>query len=160
MNPKNDTQVTTKTTAASSKGAQGFTQDEKAAMKARAQELKAEERAGKNKVEGENAARAAIAAMPEPDRSMAERIHEIIKANAPTLLAKTWYGMPAYANHDGKVVCFFQGIHKFNARYATFGFNDTANLDDGAMWPTSFALKALTAAEEAKIAELVKRAAS
>ncbi len=160
MSPKNDLQVTARNTAANSKESQGFTADEKAAMKARAQELKAEARASKNKAEGENAALAAIAAMPEPDRSMAARLHEIIKANAPTLSAKTWYGMPAYANHDGKVVCFFQAAQKFNARYATFGFNDPANLDDGAMWPTSFALKALTAAEEARIAELVKRAAS
>jgi uncharacterized protein YdhG (YjbR/CyaY superfamily) len=98
--------------------------------------------------------------MPEPDRSMAERIHAIITANAPDLAPKTWYGMPAYANQDGKVICFFQSAHKFNARYATFGFNDTANLDDGAMWPVAFALKALTATEEARIVALVKKAVS
>jgi len=160
MSPKNDLQTSARSTAANVKESQGFTDDEKAAMKMRAQELKAEARMSKNKAEGENAALAAIAAMPEPDRSMAARIHEIIKANAPSLLAKTWYGMPAYANLDGKIICFFQGAYKFNARYATFGFNDMATLDDGAMWPTSFALQALTAAEEARIAELVKRAVS
>ena len=103
---------------------------------------------------------AKIAEMPEPDRAMAKRFHEIIKANAPALSPKTWYGMPAYANKDGKVVCFFQSAQKFNARYATFGFNDTANLDEGAMWPTSFALKELTATEEARIVALVKKAVS
>jgi uncharacterized protein YdhG (YjbR/CyaY superfamily) len=139
------------------KKSKGFTDEEKAAMKERAKELKAEERANKNKAEGESIAIAAIAAMDEPDRTMAERIHEIIKANAPDLWPKTWYGMPAYAR-DGKVVCFFQSAQKFNARYATLGFNDTANLDEGAMWPTAFALKELTAAEEAKIAALVKKA--
>ena len=154
MSSKTDTKKSTK------KSGEGFTDEEKAAMKARAQELKAEARASKNKAEGENAALAAIAAMQEPDRSMAARLHEIIKASAPALLPKTWYGMPAYANTDGKVVCFFQAAQKFNARYATFGFNDTANLDEGAMWPTSFALKELTAAEEAKIAKLVKKAVS
>jgi uncharacterized protein YdhG (YjbR/CyaY superfamily) len=158
MSPKNDTQKSAASSAVNTKEAQGFTADEKAAMKAHAAELKAEAKAGKNKAEGENAALAAIAAMPEPDRSMAARLHEIIKANAPSLFAKTWYGMPAYANQDGKVVCFFQNASKFNARYATLGFNDTANLDDGGMWPTSFALKTLTPAEEARIAELLKRA--
>ena len=138
----------------------GFTAEEQAAMKERAKELKAEARADKDKAEGENAVLAKIAEMPEPDRSMAQRLHEIIKANAPALSPKTWYGMPAYANKDGKVVCFFQSAQKFNARYATFGFNDVANLDEGVMWPTSFALKGLTAAEEAKIAALVKKAVS
>jgi uncharacterized protein YdhG (YjbR/CyaY superfamily) len=133
----------------------GFTDEERAAMKARAQELKAEA----NKADGESAVLAKIAEMPEPDRAMAERIHAIIKASTPALSPKTWYGMPAYAR-DGKVVCYFTAASKFNSRYATFGFNDTANLDEGAMWPTSFALKELTAAEEAKIAALVKKAVS
>ena len=137
----------------------GFTEEERAAMKERAQELKAEARANKNKAEGESALLAKIAEMPEPDRAMAERLHAIITASAPSLSPKTWYGMPAYAK-DGKIVCFFQGAHKFNARYATLGFNDSANLDDGAMWPTSFALKELTPAEEATIAALVKKAVS
>jgi uncharacterized protein YdhG (YjbR/CyaY superfamily) len=141
------------------KKSRGFTDDERAAMKERARELKAEERANKNREEGESDVQAKIAEMPEPDRSMAMRIHEIIKACAPVLAPKTWYGMPAYAK-DGKIVCFFQCAQKFNARYATFGFNDTANLDDGAMWPTSFALKELTPAEEARITELVKKAVS
>jgi uncharacterized protein YdhG (YjbR/CyaY superfamily) len=141
------------------KKSRGFTDDERAAMKERARELKAEERANKNREEGESDVQEKIAEMPEPDRSMAMRIHEIIKACAPVLTPKTWYGMPAYAK-DGKIVCFFQCAQKFNARYATFGFNDTANLDDGAMWPTSFALKELTPAEEARITELVKKAVS
>jgi len=134
----------------------GFSAEEKAAMKERARELKAEA----NKVSGENALLAKIAEMPEPDRSMAQRIHEIVKANAPSLIPKTWYGMPAYANQDGKVICFFTPASKFNSRYATLGFNDDANLDDGAMWATSFALKELTPVEEAKIAALVKKAVS
>ena len=129
-------------------------------MKERAKELKAEARANKDRAEGESALLAKIAEMQEPDRSMAKRLHEIVSASAPALLPKTWYGMPAYANKDGKIVCFFQSAQKFNARYATFGFNDVANLDEGAMWPTSFALKKLTAAEEAKIAALVKKAVS
>ena len=153
MNPKKATQK-----SATSNKSKGFSDDEKAAMKARAQELKAEERADKNKAEGESAALAAIAALPEPDRAMAKRLHEIIKASAPTLSAKTWYGMPAYADKDGKVVCFFTPASKFGSRYATFGFNDTANLDEDNMWATSFALKKLTAAEEAKIGALVKKA--
>ena len=157
---KKGTQESAKSTAAIGKKSKGFTDEEKAAMRNRAQELKAEARANKNKAEGESAALAAIAAMPEPDRSMAERLHEIIKASAPILSPKTWYGMPAYANTDGKIVCFFQTAQKFNTRYATFGFNDTANLDEGAMWPVAFALKELTTAEEARISELVKRAAS
>ena len=136
----------------------GFTAEERAAMKERAQELKAEARANKDKAEGENAVVAAIAAMKEPDRSMAKRIHAIIKDSAPTLSPKTWYGMPAYANKDGKVVCFFQTAQKFNTRYATLGFNDAANLDEGVLWPVAFALKKLTATEEAKISALVKKA--
>ena len=138
----------------------GFTADEQAAMKARAAELKAEARMNKDRAAGESALLEKIAEMQEPDRSMAERLHEIVTANAPDLLPKTWYGMPAYANKDGKVVCFFQSAKKFNARYATFGFNDVANLDEGAMWPTSFALKKLNAAEEAKLTALVKKAVS
>ena len=141
------------------KGKQGFTSEERAAMRNRAQELKAEARANKNKAEGESAVLTAIAEMQEPDRAMAKRLHAIIKASAPALSPKTWYGMPAYAR-EGKVVCFFQGAQKFKARYATLGFSDEANLDEGDMWPTSFALKELTAAEEARISALVKRAVS
>ena len=138
----------------------GFTAEERAAMKERAREMKAEERASKDRAAGERDVLAKIAEMPEPDRSLAERFHAIVTANAPTLSPKTWYGMPAYANKDGKVVCFFQAAQKFSTRYATFGFNDTANLDDGAMWPTAFALKELTTAEEARFSELVKKAVS
>jgi uncharacterized protein YdhG (YjbR/CyaY superfamily) len=134
----------------------GFTAEERAAMKERARELEAE-RAGK--ADGESDLLTKIAEMPEPDRSMATRLHAIVTASAPELSPRTWYGMPAYAKH-GKVVCFFQSAHKFKARYASFGFNDAANLDEGAMWPTSFALKELNAAEEAKIAALVKKAVS
>ena len=144
----------------SAKKSQGFTAEERAAMKERAKEQRAEERANKNRAAGESAVLAKIAEMAEPDRAMAKRLHEIVKASAPALSPKTWYGMPAYADDDGKVVCFFQGAGKFNTRYATFSFSDAANLDEGAMWPTSFALKELTAAGEAKIGELVKRAAS
>ena len=133
----------------------GFTAEERAAMKERAQELKAEAR----KADGEKTLLAKIAEMPEPDRALGTRLHEIVKANAPDLEPKTWYGMPAYAK-DGKVVCFFQSADKFNSRYATFGFSDEANLDEGAMWPTSFALKTLTPAEAAKIGALVKKAVS
>jgi uncharacterized protein YdhG (YjbR/CyaY superfamily) len=146
MSAKKNTQKSAKNTTATSKKSKGFTDEEKAAMRNRAQELKAEARANKNKAEGESAALAAIAAMQEPDRAIAERLHEIIKANAPALSPKTWYGMPAYANKDGKVVCFFQSAQKFNTRYATLGFSDAANLDEGAMWPVAFALKELTAA--------------
>jgi uncharacterized protein YdhG (YjbR/CyaY superfamily) len=138
---------------------EGFTEEERAAMKERARELKAEARANKKKAEGESDLLAKIAEMQEPDRAMAERLHEIVKASAPALSPKTWYGMPAYAK-DGKVVCFFQSAQKFSTRYATFSFSDAANLDEGAMWPISFALKELTAAEEAKIGALVKRAVS
>lgn len=138
----------------------GFTDDERAAMRERALELKAEARASKDRAAGETVLLAKIAEMPEPDRSMAQRLHEIITTTAPTLLPKTWYGMPAYANQEGKVVCFFQGRDKFKARYATLGFNDSAHLDEGNMWSTSFALKKLTAAEEETIAALVKKAVS
>ena len=134
---------------------EGFTSEKRAAMKARAQELKAE----KNKADGEKELLAKVATMREPDRAVATRLHAIVKANAPALAPKTWYGMPAYANRDGKVVCFFQAAQKFNTRYATFGFSDNATLDDGAMWPVAFALKSLTAAGEARIAVLVKQAA-
>jgi len=144
-----------KGTQKSAKSSQGFTAAERAAMRERAQELKAEAR----KADGEKALLAKIAEMSEPDRVMAERLHAIVKASAPDLAPKTWYGMPAYAR-DGKVVCFFKSADKFDSRYATFGFNDTANLDEGAMWPTSFALKRLTAADEKLIAKLVKQAVS
>ncbi len=143
----------------SAKNSKGFTDEERAAMRERAKELKAEARANKKKAEGESDLLAKIAEMPEPDRAMAERLHEIIKASAPALSPKTWYGMAAYAK-DGKVVCFFQSAQKFDARYATLGFSDEANLDEGAMWPTSFALKELTDTEEARIGALVKRAVS
>jgi uncharacterized protein YdhG (YjbR/CyaY superfamily) len=160
MSPKKDTQKSAKSTTATGKKSKGFTDEERAAMKERAQELKAEARANKNKADGESAVLAKIAEMPEPDRAMAKRLHAIIKASAPALSPKTWYGMPAYANKDGKVVCYFTSADKFKSRYATFGFNDTANLDEGAMWPTSFALKELTATEEARISALVKKAVS
>jgi uncharacterized protein YdhG (YjbR/CyaY superfamily) len=143
----------------SAKKPEGFTDEERAAMKERAKELKAEARQNKKREEGESALLAKIAEMAEPDRAMAQRLHEIVEASAPALTPKTWYGMPAYADKEGKVVCFFQSAEKFGARYATLGFSDKANLDEGAMWPTSFALKELTAAEEAKIGALVKRAA-
>src|SRR5215212_3373127 len=142
---------------ASSKKSTGFTAEERAAMKERARELKAEARAKKGKADGESDVLAKIAEMEEPDRAMAERLHEIVKDTAPALSPKTWYGMPAYAR-DGKVVCYFQSGQKFKTRYATLGFSDKANLDDGAMWPTAFALKELTAAEEATIAALVRKA--
>jgi uncharacterized protein YdhG (YjbR/CyaY superfamily) len=141
------------------KKSKGFTADERAAMRARAQELKAEARATKNRAEGERDLLAAIAAMKGKDRAMAKRLHAIVKASAPDLWPKTWYGMPAYTK-EGKVVCFFKSAAKFNSRYATIGFEEAANLDEGAMWPTSYALKELTAADEARIAALVKQAAS
>jgi uncharacterized protein YdhG (YjbR/CyaY superfamily) len=143
------------------KASKGFTDDERAAMRERAQELKAAARRGPRagKADGESHVLAKIAEMPERDRTMAERLHDLIKASAPALSPRTWYGMPAYAK-DGKVVCFFQSAQKFKTRYATFGFSDKANLDAGAMWPTSFALKELTAAEEKKIGTLVKKAVS
>jgi len=130
----------------------GFSDEERTAMKERTQELAAGE------VKGASAVLMKIAEMPEPDQAMAKRIHEIIKASAPALSPRTWYGMPAYADKEGKVICFFQSTHRFKSRYATFGFNDAARLDEGNMWPTSFALKELTTAEEAKIAALVKKA--
>jgi uncharacterized protein YdhG (YjbR/CyaY superfamily) len=151
MNPVKST-----TKKATQKSAKGLTAEERAALKERLKEEKAE-REGKA---AESDVLAKIAELPEPDRSMAKRIHEIVKASAPSLSPKTWYGMPAYANKDGKVVCFFTAASKFNSRYATFGFNDDANLDEDAMWPTSFALKELTPAEEKKIGALVKKAVS
>ena len=155
MNPKADVKKPTK------KPSEGFTADEKAAMKARAQELKAEARAGKDRAEGEKAILAAISGMKNPtDRSMGKRIHEIVTAAAPNLMPKTWYGMPAYADADGKVICFFQAASKFGVRYATFGFQPDAKLDDGNMWAASFALIKLTPAEEAKIIALVKKSVS
>jgi uncharacterized protein YdhG (YjbR/CyaY superfamily) len=144
------------------KSIQGFTDEERAAIKDWAQEVKAARRRspGPKKADGESAVLATIAAMPAPDRALGERLHAIIRANAPTLSPRLWYGMPAYANEDGKVICFFQSAQKFKTRYATFGFMHQANLDDGAMWPTAFALKELTAAEEVRIAALVKKAVS
>ena len=159
MSSKKVTQKSAKRTTAISKKSKGFTEDERAAMKERVKELKAEARRGADKADGESAVLAKIAEMRGSDRAMAKRLHAIVKANAPALSPKTWYGMPAYAK-DGKVVCFFQSAQKFQARYASFGFSDTANLDEGAMWPVAFALKELTAAGEAKIAALVKKAAS
>jgi uncharacterized protein YdhG (YjbR/CyaY superfamily) len=150
-------EVDKKATKKSAKVIQGFTDEEKAAMKQHVQEQKA--RSGADKADGERDVLAAIAAMSEPDRAMAERLHAIITASAPALSPKTWYGMPAYAK-DGKVVCFFQPAQKFKMRYATLGFNDSAHLDDGAMWPTAFALKEVTAADEAKIAVLMQKAMS
>ncbi len=140
---------------------EGFTADEKAAMKARAQELKLEAKASKNRAEGEKALLAAVAAMKDPtDRSMGKRIHELVTAAAPSLMPKTWYGMPAYADADGKVICFFQAASKFGVRYATFGFQPDAKLDDGNMWAASFALIKLTSTEEARITALVKKSVS
>ncbi len=159
MSPKKDTAKSAKSTTASGKTSSVWTDEEKAAMKAIAKERKAEERAKNDRAAGESAVLEAIKAMHEPDRSLAKRLHAIITASAPALLPKTWYGMPAYANQDGNVVCFFQPAEKFKARYATLGFNDKAHLDDGAMWPVAFALKDLTPAEEKKIAALVKKAA-
>jgi uncharacterized protein YdhG (YjbR/CyaY superfamily) len=155
MSAKKVTQKSAKSTTASGKTSNGFTAEERAAMKERAQELKAEAR----KADGESALLAKIAEMRGSDRVIAKRLHALIKTSAPALSPKTWYGMPAYAK-DGKVLCYFQSAQKFNSRYATFGFSDEANLDEGAMWPTSFALKELTAAEEAKIGALVKTAVS
>ena len=146
-------------TQTSTKRTTGFTDDEKAAMRERAREAKAEARRGADRAAGERDLLAKIAEMPAPDRAIAERLHALITDIAPVLSPKTWYGMPAYAK-DGKIICFFQPAAKFEARYATFGFSDEANLDDGAMWPTSFALKKLTAADEARIGALVKKAVS
>jgi uncharacterized protein YdhG (YjbR/CyaY superfamily) len=156
-----DTPKAAKSTAAADKTIEGFTAEERAAMKERAKELKTAGRRGPraDKADGESDVRAKIAEMPESDRVMAERLHAIIKATAPALSPRTWYGMPAYAR-DGNVVCFFQSADKFKARYATLGFSDKAHLDDGAMWPNSYALTELTAADEARIVELVKKAVS
>ena len=159
MSPKKDTQKSAKSTTASKKKSTVWTDEEKAAMRNRAQELKAEARANKDKADGESAVLAAIAALKEPDRAMAKRLHAIVKASAPALSPKTWYGMPAYAK-DGKVVCFFQSAQKFKTRYATFGFSDAAHLDEGTVWPVAFALTKLTAADEARVGALVKKALS
>ena len=153
MSPKKDSPKSAKRTTATGQKLKGFTDSERAAMKERAKELKSRGA----KADDEAAVLAKIAEMAEPDRTMAQRLHALVKASAPALTPKTWYGMPAYAR-DGKVVCFFQSAQKFNARYATFGFSDAAQLDDGAMWPTAFALKGLTAADEARIGALVKKA--
>jgi uncharacterized protein YdhG (YjbR/CyaY superfamily) len=156
-----DTQKAAKRPTGRDTRSEGWTDEERAAMKERAKEMKAAARRGPRaaKADGESDVLAKIAEMPEPDRAMAERLHAVIKASAPALSPKTWYGMPAYAK-DGKVICFFKPADKFKARYATFGFEDTANLDEGAMWPTSFALTELTAADEARIGALVKKAVS
>ncbi len=146
-------------TKSTQKSAKGFTADERAAMKERARELKAEARADKSRAEGESEVLAKIAEMRGSDRAMAKRLHAIVKESAPVLSPKTWYGMPAYAK-DGKVVCYFKSAEKFDSRYATFGFNDDANIDEGTMWPTSFALTELTPADEKKIGKLVKKAVS
>ncbi|HVU67050.1 MAG TPA: hypothetical protein VHD63_07980 [Ktedonobacteraceae bacterium] len=156
---KKNTREFAENTEATNAKAKVFAEEERAAMRERARELKAEARANKNRAEGESDVLAKIAEMAEPDRTMATRLHEIVKASAPVLMPKTWYGMPAYAR-DGKIVCFFQCSQKFNTRYAMLGFNDTANLDDGAMWPTYFALKELTAAVEERIGALLKQAVS
>ena len=161
MSPKTDTRKSAKSATVTGRAVKGFTDEERAAMKERVQELKAEAHRGPraNKSDGESDVLAKIAEMPKPDRAMAERLHAIIKASAPTLSPRTWYGMPAYGKDD-KVVCFFQSAHKFKARYATFGFSDKANLDEGTVWPVAFALKELTAAAEARIGALVKKAVS
>jgi uncharacterized protein YdhG (YjbR/CyaY superfamily) len=156
MSPKKTTRKPAKRTAG--KTSKGFSAEEKAAMRERARELKAEARLEKDKAAGEKDVLAKIAEMPKEDRAMAKRIHAVVKASAPDLSPRTWYGMPAYANQDGKVVCFFTPASKFKERYSTFGFNAAANLDQGNMWPTSFALEKLTAAEEKKIGALVKKA--
>jgi uncharacterized protein YdhG (YjbR/CyaY superfamily) len=163
MSDNTTTNKTGKGTSTKDKASAGFTAEERAAMKERAREAKAESRRASQEEKAAEAERAVlekIAEMPEADRVLAERVHAIVRANAPGLAPKTWYGMPSYANEDGKIVCFFQSAGKFDARYATFGFNDVANLDDGAMWPTSFALKELTDAAEERIAGLVKKAVS
>jgi uncharacterized protein YdhG (YjbR/CyaY superfamily) len=156
-----DTHKSAKSTTAKNKTSGAFTDEERAAMKERAHELRAAGRRGQRsgKADGESDVLAKIAEMPETDRAMAERLHAVIKASAPALSPRTWYGMPAYAK-DGKVVCFFQSAQKFKTRYATLGFNDAANLDEGTMWPTAFALTELTAADEARIGALVKKAVS
>jgi uncharacterized protein YdhG (YjbR/CyaY superfamily) len=159
MSPKKNTRESPRSTATNRQKSNGFTDEERAAMRERAKELKADARAKKDKADGEADVLAKIAAMPKPDRAMAKRLHAVVKASAPDLSPRTWYGMPAYAK-DGKVVCFFQSAEKFKTRYATFGFSDRANLDDGAIWPTAFALRKLTAADEARIGALVEKAVS
>ena len=161
MRPKKETPKSAKSATAAGQAVKGFTAEERVAMKERAQELKAEARGGPGakKADGEGEVLAKIAQMPELDRAMATRLHAIIKASAPILSPRTWYGMPAYAK-DGNVVCFFQGAHRFKTRYATFGFSDKANLDEGTMWPAAFALKELTAGDEVRIVALVKKAVS
>jgi hypothetical protein len=159
MAEKKTAKKSTRTSAKRTTSSGTFTADERAAMRALVQERKAEERASNKKAEGERAVLAAIDAMSEPDRSMAERLHAIVTESAPDLWPKTWYGMPAYAK-DGKVVCFFKAAEKFDSRYATFGFEEAASIDEGAMWPTAFALTKLTPTEEKKIAGLVKKAVS
>jgi uncharacterized protein YdhG (YjbR/CyaY superfamily) len=158
MSAKKTTRKPATSTASRGKTSQGFTAEERAAMKERARELKAEERASKDREAGEKAVLEKIAEMPKPDRVLAERIHALVTASAPALSPKTWYGMPAYANQAGTVVCFFTPASKFKERYATFGFNAAANLDEGTMWPTSWALTELTTSDEAKISRLVKKA--
>jgi len=161
MSPKPDTRKSAKSASVTGKAVKGFTDEERAAMKERVQELKAEAGRGPRakQADGESDVLAKIAEMPKPDRAMAERLHAIIKASAPALSPRTWYGMPAYAK-DGNVVCFFQSARKFKTRYATFGFSDKANLDEGTVWPVAFALQELTAAAEARIGALVKKAVS
>src|SRR5271157_1681584 len=161
MRAKKETQKSAKSATVTGKAITGFTDEERIAMKERAQELKAQASRGQRgkKADGEGDVLAKIAEMPEPDRAMAERLHAIIKTTAPALSPRTWYGMPAYAK-DGNVVCFFQSSHKFKTRYATFGFSDKANLDEGTVWPVAFALKELTADDEVKIGALVKKAVS
>jgi uncharacterized protein YdhG (YjbR/CyaY superfamily) len=159
MSAKKATQKSAKSTTATNKKSKGFTDEERAAMKERVRELKAEAGRKKSREDGERDVLAKIAEMPKADRAMAKKVHAIVKASAPALMPRTWYGMPAYAKDD-KVVCFFQSAQKFKSRYATLGFSDEANLDRGAIWPTAFALKELTAAEEAKIGTLVKKAVS
>ena len=157
MSRTKDAHKPSRSVAEARKTSEGFTDDERAAMKDRAKELKAEARANRGNADGERDVLAAIAMMPEPDRAMATRLHAIVKANAPVLAPRSWYGMPAYAK-NGNVVCFFQSAHKFKTRYATFGFSDKANLDEGTVWPSAFALTELTAAAEARIGALVKKA--
>ena len=159
MSPQTNTQKSAKSSTATNKKSNGFTGEERAAMKERSQELKAAARASKGNADGESEVLAKIAEMPKPDRAKAERLHAIIKASAPALTPRTWYGMPAYAK-DGKIVCHFQSAQKFKTRYATLGFSDKANLDEGGMWPTSFAFKELTTDVEATIAALLKKAVS
>lgn len=160
MSPDKDAQEPARSESPTGDQSGGFSDEERAAMRERARELRAEARAGKDRAKGESAVLAKIAEMPEPDRSMAQRLHEVIQANAPELSPKTWYGMPAYANKDGQVVCYFSAASKSGERYATLGFGAAANLDEGAMWATSFALTELTPSEEARIIALVKKAVS